>query len=69
MLPMFQGVFRSMCLDVVLSQADLRASLYQELKGKGFHDMLKFRCVGEGEVCVCVFVWGGYWFIGVYMTV
>ena len=62
MLPVFQGVFRSMCLDVVLSQADLRPSLYQELKGKGFHDMLKFRCVGGKCVCgggVCVCVWEG----------
>ena len=43
MLPAFHGVFRSMCLEVLLSQADIRPTLYQELKDKGFHDMLKFK--------------------------
>ena len=43
MLPAFHGVFRSMCLEVLLSLADVRPTLYQELKEKGFHDMLKFR--------------------------
>ena len=43
LLPVFQGVFRSMCLEVLLSQADIRPTLYQELKDKSFHDMLQFR--------------------------
>lgn len=43
MLPVFHGVFRSLCLEALLSQADIRPSLYQELKDKGFHEMLKFR--------------------------
>jgi DNA-dependent protein kinase catalytic subunit len=43
MLPVFHGVFRSLCLEVLLTQADVRATLYRELKEKGFHDMLKFR--------------------------
>lgn len=47
MLPVYHGVFRSMCLEVLLSQADIRPTLYRELKEKGFHDMLKFRSVKE----------------------
>ena len=43
MLPVFHGVFRSLCLEVLLTQADVRTTLYRELKEKGFHDMLKFR--------------------------
>ena len=45
MLPVFHGVFRSMSLEVLLSQADIRPGLYRELKEKGFHDMLKFRSI------------------------
>ena len=43
LLPNFHGVFRSMCLEVLLSQADIRKDLYLELKDKGFGDMLTHR--------------------------
>ena len=52
MLPVFHGVFRSLCLEVLLSQADLRPTLYRELKEKGFHDMLKFRSVRRSHTIV-----------------
>ena len=56
MLPIFQGVFRSMCLEVMHSQADIRPTLYQELKEKGFHDMLQFRYAEVICEFLCVYV-------------
>lgn len=41
---MFQGVFKTMCLEVLLSQADVRPQFYLELRDKGFRDMLSHRC-------------------------
>jgi len=43
LLPNFHGLFRSMCLEVLVSQAALYPQLYQGLKDKGFHDMLMHR--------------------------
>lgn len=53
LLPNFHGVFRSMCLEVLLSQADIRKDLYLELKDKGFHDMLTHRYV---RTYICTYV-------------
>ena len=39
----FHGAFRSMCLEVLSPQADLRPQFYMELKDKGFHEMLTHR--------------------------
>ncbi|XP_064405997.1 DNA-dependent protein kinase catalytic subunit-like isoform X2 [Halichondria panicea] len=43
LLPNFHGVFRSMCLEILCPQADLRPRLYLELRDKGFHSMLTHR--------------------------
>lgn len=47
LLPNFHGVFRSMCLEVLVSQAALHQQLYQGLKDKGIHDMLTQSIVPE----------------------
>ena len=49
LLPGFHGVFRSMCLEVLHSQADIRPNFYRELKDKGFHTMLTHRWVMIGS--------------------
>ena len=43
LLPNFHGVFRSMCLEVLTPQADVRKEFYVELKSMGLHDMLTHR--------------------------
>ena len=43
LIPGFHGVFRSMCLEVLHPQADIRPNFYRELKDKGFHTMLTHR--------------------------
>ncbi len=48
LLPNFHGLFRSMCLEILLPQADIRPQFYIELKDKGLHDMLTHRyCRGD----------------------
>ena len=49
LMPGFHGVFRSMCLEVLHPQADIRPNFYRELKDKGFHTMLTHRYVMTGS--------------------
>jgi DNA-dependent protein kinase catalytic subunit len=43
MLPTFHGVFRSYCLEVIQSQADVLPDFYHKLKDLDFHGMLTHR--------------------------
>ena len=43
MLPMLQGVFRSNCLEILQSQADIQPQFYRKLKDVGFHNMISHR--------------------------
>eukprot|EP00731_Ephydatia_muelleri_P036866 Em0341g3a len=53
-LPMFQGVFKTMCLEVLLSQADVRPQFYLELRDKGFRDMLSHRDEPTQLACLAI---------------
>ena len=45
LLPSQQGVFRSLCLEVLQSQADVQQQFYLKLKDKGFHNIIKHRYI------------------------
>lgn len=43
LLPALQGLFRSYCLEILETQADVQSQFYLKLKDKGFHKMLSHR--------------------------
>ncbi|XP_019852740.1 PREDICTED: DNA-dependent protein kinase catalytic subunit [Amphimedon queenslandica] len=43
LLPSLQGVFRSSCLEILDTQADVQPQFYLKLKDKGFHTMISHR--------------------------
>ena len=51
LLPTLQGVFRSFCLEVLQTQADIQPQFYLKLKDVGFINMLSHRFV----ICLVFF--------------